>query len=143
MPGRQLNWRRARLIQPNSPAHVLTPSGYSEEAVVLSEKAISLSPNHPAVYLGTLGNAYRLSGRTEQAIAAFKSYHARSPGFGLTDMVIAYQQTGQVQEARRTAEQFIMVRPNFTIDAWLKTQFRRDTVGLRPIPLPCAPQRFR
>ncbi|WP_291559667.1 hypothetical protein [Bradyrhizobium sp.] len=58
-------------------------------------------------------------------------------------MVIAYQQTGQVQEARRTAEQFIMVRPNFTIDAWLKTQFRRDTVGLRPIPLPCAPQRFR
>ena len=23
-----------------------------------------------------------------------------------------------------------MVRPNFTIDAWLKTQFRRDTVGV-------------
>ena len=64
------------------------------------------------------------------AIAAFKSYHARSPGFGLTGMVIAYQQTGQVEEARRTAEQLIMVRPNFPIDAWLKIQFRRDTVGV-------------
>ena len=43
------------------------------------------------MYLGNLGNAYRLSGRTEQAIAAFKAYHARSPGFGLTDLVIIYQ----------------------------------------------------
>src|SRR4029077_1787288 len=74
---------------------VLAPSGYPDEAVVQSEKAIALSPNYPAVYLGTLGNAYRLSGRTEKAIAAFNAYHARSPGFGLTDIVIAYQETGQ------------------------------------------------
>jgi adenylate cyclase len=107
---------------------VLAPSGYPDEAVVQSEKAIALSPNYPAVYLGTLGNAYRLSGRTEQAIAAFKAYHARSPGFGLTDIVIAYQETGQTQEATRTAEQLLAARPNFTIAAWLKTQFiRRDT----------------
>ena len=107
---------------------VLAPSGYPDEAVVQSEKAIALSPNYPAVYLGTLGNAYRLSGRTEQAIAAFKAYHARSPGFGLTDIVIAYQETGQPEEARRTAEQLMAARPNFTIGGWLKTQFiRRDT----------------
>ena len=40
--------------------------------------------------------------------------------------VIAYQQTGRVEEARRTAAQLIAARPNFTIDAWLKTHFRRD-----------------
>ena len=109
-------------------SHVLAASGYPEEAVVLSEKAMTLSPNYPAVYLGTLGNAYRLSGRTEQAIAAFQAYHARNPGFGLTDIVIAYQQTGRPEEARRTAEQLLAARPNFTIAAWLKTQFsRRDT----------------
>jgi adenylate cyclase len=107
---------------------VLAPSGYPDEAVVQSEKAIALSPNCPAVYLGTLGNAYRLSGQTERAIAAFKAYHARSPGFGLTDIVIAYQETGQTQEAMRAAEQLLAARPNFTIAAWLKTQFfRRDT----------------
>jgi adenylate cyclase len=70
---------------------ILTPSGYPEEAVVQSEKAMALSPNYPAAYLGVLGDAYRLSGRTEEAIAAFRSYHARSPGFGLTDLIIIYQ----------------------------------------------------
>ncbi|MET0875308.1 MAG: adenylate/guanylate cyclase domain-containing protein [Pseudolabrys sp.] len=109
-------------------SHVLAASGYPEEAVVLSEKAMTLSPNYPAVYLGTLGNAYRLSGRTEQAIEAFQAYHARSPGFGLTDIVIAYQRTGRPEEARRAAEQLLAARPNFTVAAWLKTQFSyRDT----------------
>ena len=93
-----------------------------------SEKAIALSPHYPPVYLGTLGNAYRLAGRTEQAIATFKAYHARNPGFGLTDLVIIYQQIGQADEARRTVEQLMAARPNFTIGGWLKTQFiRRDT----------------
>lgn len=109
-------------------SHVLAASGYPEEAVVLSEKAMTLSPNYPAVYLGTLGNAYRLSGRTEQAIEAFQAYHARNPGFGLTDIVIAYQQTGRPEEAKRTAEQLLAARPNLTVAAWRKTQFsRRDT----------------
>jgi len=107
-------------------SHVLAASGYPEDAVVLGEKAMSLSPSYPAMLLGTLGNAYRLSGRTEQAIAAFQAYHARNPGFGLTDLVIIYQQTGQPEKARRTAEQLLAARPNFTISEWFKTQFRRD-----------------
>ena len=108
---------------------VFAPSGYPEEAVVQSEKAIALSPHYPPAYLGTLGNAYRLAGRTEQAIAAFKAYHARSAGFGLTDLVIIYQEIGVAEEAKRTAEQLMAARPNFTIVAWLKTQsFRRDAV---------------
>ena len=125
-------------------SYVLTASGIPEEAVVLSEKAMALNPTYPAVYLGILGNAYRLSGRTEQAIAAFKAYHARNPGFGLTDIVIAYQQTGQIEEARRTAEQLLVARPNFTIAAWLNTQLDRrdraqveaDTAALRAARLP-------
>jgi len=80
-------------------SHILTASGYTEDAVALSEKAITLAPNYPAVYLGALGNAYRLSGRTDRAIAAFQAYHARNPGFGLTDLVIIYQQTGQPEKA--------------------------------------------
>jgi adenylate cyclase len=64
----------------------------------------------------------------EQAIAAFQAYHARNPGFGLTDLVIAYQQTGRPDEARRTAEQLLVARPGFTIAGWHKTQLsRRDT----------------
>ncbi len=123
---------------------ILAASGYPEDAVTLSEKAIALAPNFPAVYLGGLGNAYRLSGRPEQAIAAFQAYHARNPGFGLTDLVIVYQQTGQAEKARQTAEQLLVARPNFTIAAWLRTQLSRrdtaqveaDTAALRAAGLP-------
>jgi len=125
-------------------SYVLTASGFPEEAVLMSEKAMALSPNYPAVYLGTLGNAYRLSGRTEQAIAAFQAYHARNPGFGLTDIVIAYQQTGRPEQARRAAEMLLTARPNFTVAAWLKTQFilrdaaqvEVDSAALRAAGLP-------
>jgi adenylate cyclase len=74
------------------------------------------------------GASMKRFGRTEQAIETFQAYHARNPGFGLTDIVIAYQQTGRPEEARRVAEQLLAARPNFTVTAWFKTQFsRRDT----------------
>jgi tetratricopeptide (TPR) repeat protein len=119
---------------------VLAPPGYPDEAVVQSEKAIALSPNDPAVYLGTLGNAYRLSRQTEQAIAAFKAYHARSPGFGLTDIVIAYQETGQTQEAMRAAEQLPILRSLYGSRPSSSAAIRR---GSRPIPMLFALLDFR
>ncbi len=123
---------------------VLIASGYPEEAVVLCEKSMTLSPNYAPMYLGTLGDAYRQSGRTDEAIAAFEAYHARSPGFGLTDVVIAYQEKGQPEEARRTAERLMAARPEFTIAGWRKTQFIRrdkarieaDAAALRAAGLP-------
>jgi adenylate cyclase len=125
--------RRAVELAPGSAdvaslaSFILTPSGYPAEAATHSEKAIALNPNHPAHYLGALGDAYRQSGRAEQAIAAFKGSHARSPGFGLADLVIVYESTGQMEEARRAAEQLMAARPNFTVAGWFKTQFiRRD-----------------
>lgn len=125
-------------------SHVLGLSGCPQEAVMLSEKAISLSPNYPAVYLGTLGTALRLSGQTEQAISVFQAYHARSPGFGLTDLVIAYQESGLLEEAKRAAAHLLVARPNFTIVAWQKTQSSRrdlaqieaDAAALRAAGLP-------
>ena len=110
---------------------VLTPAGYPEEAVVQSEKAIALNPNHPAVYLGALGNAYHMSGRIDEAIEAFKAYNERSPGFGLLDLVIIYQQNGRPEEAKQTAERLLAARPQLTIANWQKTQqFRRDHARL-------------
>ena len=73
---------------------------------------------------------YRLSGRIEEAIAAFKAYDARHPGFGLADLVIVYQENGQADEAKQTAQRLFAARRNFTITSWLKTQFRRDAARL-------------
>ena len=57
---------------------VLAPSGYPEEAIAQTEKALALSPNYPAVYLRTLGNAYRTCRANRGSDCRFKAYHARS-----------------------------------------------------------------
>lgn len=129
--------RRAVQIAPGSAdvatyaCFILASSGYPGEAVAHGERAMTLSPNYPGQYLGILGNAYRLSERIEEAIAVFRAYHARSPGFGLVDLVIVYQQTGRPQEAKQAAEQLLSIRRNFTVAAWVNTQFRADTAGLK------------
>ena len=129
--------RRAVQLAPGSAdtaefaSFVLAPCGHPEEAVVQSEKAIALSPNYPAVSLGVLGNAYHLAGRIEDAIAAFKASGARSPGFGLVDLGIIYQQNGRPDEAKETAKHLLAARRDFTIAAWARTQFRRDKARLK------------
>ncbi|HTR12470.1 MAG TPA: adenylate/guanylate cyclase domain-containing protein [Roseiarcus sp.] len=109
---------------------VLTSCGNPEEAAGLSEKAIALSPHYPPMYLGVLGHAYHHSGRVEEAIAAFKEYHARSRGFGLVDLVIVCQQNGRPEEAKEAVRALLAARKTFTIAAWAQTQFRRDKARL-------------
>jgi adenylate cyclase len=128
--------RRAVAIAPGSAdaaayaCFVLASSGYPEEAVAHGERAIAINPNFPAYYLGILGNAYRLSGRIEESIAAFQTFNLRDPGFGLADLVIACQTIGRTQEAKQAAEQLLLIRRNFTVAAWAATQFRADAAGL-------------
>ena len=101
--------RKAVKLGPNLPdvlvfaSYVLTCSGQAAEAVALSEKAMSLSPTYPANYLGQLGNTYRLAGRSDDALKAFQAYRARSPGYGLVDMVMIHAQAGRMDEARSMA----------------------------------------
>ena len=130
MPDERSNSRPARLTWRTFACFVLASSGYPEEALAQIEKAMNLSPNYPANYLGHLGNAYRLTGKIQKAITAFTTYDARNPGSGLTDLVIAYQENGQPDEAKRTAERLLAARRDFTIASWLKTQFRRDAARL-------------
>jgi adenylate cyclase len=128
--------RRAVQLAPGSAdaatlaCFVLAFAGYAEEAIAHGEKAMTLSPNYPGYYLGHVGNAYRLAHRPAEAIAAFKAYHARNPGFGLTDLVIVHQQLGQSEEARRFAAELLSIRKGFTIASWAKTQHRADAAGL-------------
>jgi adenylate cyclase len=109
---------------------VLASSGAPEQGIVEGERAMTLSPNCPGYYLGHLGHAYRLAGRIEEAIAAFTAYDARSPGFGLADLIIAYQESGRPERARQAAARLLSVRREFTITAWLRTQLRRDATQL-------------
>jgi adenylate cyclase len=130
--------RRAIQLAPSSAdaAHfasfVLACAGCAKEGVGESKRAMALNPNYPPYYLGNLGYALRLAGQVEEAITAFKAYDARVPGsgFGLADLVILYQQNGQPDQAKHTAERFLSIRPDFTIISWLKTQSIRDAAQL-------------
>ena len=126
--------RRAAQLVPGSAdvanivSFYLGTSGYPEEAIAHSKRAIALNPNYPALYLGNLGFAYRLAGYVDEAIAAFSAYDARIPGmgYGLSDLVILYGQSGRAKEAREAAKRLIAARPGFTIADWLKTQIIHD-----------------
>jgi len=109
---------------------VLQCCGHATDSIPLMERAMLLSPHHPAEYWGQLGNGLRLAGQPEAALAAFRSYHALSPGFGLVDIVLILEQAGRLEDALRTAADFRVARPNFTISAWERTQFRSDTEQL-------------
>jgi adenylate cyclase len=125
--------RKAVACGPNLPdvlifaSYVLACGGRAAEGIGFVRKAMSLSPSYPANYLGMLGNALRLAGRRDEAIEAFRAYHARSPGFGLVDIVIAQEQDGRLDEARRTARELMAARPDVTIASWERMQFRSDT----------------
>ena len=99
----------------NIASFYLTSAGFPEEAVRQSKRAIDLNPHYPPMYLGNLGYAYRLAGQVAESISAFKAYDARLPGsgFGLTDLIILYQQNGQPEEAKRTTERLLAARPGF------------------------------
>src|SRR5262249_59431488 len=101
--------RKAAKLGPNLPdvlvfgGFVLTCCGHAAEAIGQIERAMALSPTYQAWYLGVLGNAYRLAGRPEAAIAAFRGHHIRSPGYGLADILMIQEQAGRIEEARATA----------------------------------------
>jgi adenylate cyclase len=130
--------RRAVQLAPGSAdvanlaSFYLTSAGFPEEAVGQSKKAITLNPNYPPNYLGNLGYAHRLAGQVAESISAFKAYDARVPGsgYGLTDLIILYQQNGRPEEAKRNVERLLVARPGFTTASWLKTQVMRDAVRL-------------
>jgi adenylate cyclase len=113
----------------NLASFLLAPLGYPDEALVLARKSIALNPNHPAVYLGIF-NAFRLSGQLADAIEAFEGYNARSPGFGLADLVITYREDGQLDKAKDAANRLLAARPDFTITGWMKMQFGNDKARL-------------
>lgn len=106
-------------------------SGLAEEALIEIKKAIRLHPIHPAYFLGHLGNAYRLAGRFDEAIAAFKAYNERSPGFGLVDLVIVYKQMDRSEDAKSEAARLLAIRPRFTVRAWADTQLLSESAQLQ------------
>jgi tetratricopeptide (TPR) repeat protein len=117
---------RAITLNPNDAeayanlASTLNFGGRAQEALGLIEKAIRLNPRCPAFYLYVLGQALRLLGRTEEAIASQKRALARSPDFLVSHvaLVVMYSESGREQEARAEAAEILRIYPHFSLERW-------------------------
>ena len=153
---------RALALAPNSARNhmhlgvVLTFAGRLEEAILLLEKVLRLDPMPGTVELMSLGHAYIMTGRYDEAIAACKKAIERAPR-NLTAHVYltsAYSLSGREQEARTEAEEVLRIDPKFSLMDSVKTWQYKNQVdcdliinALRkaglpetpPLPLPDKP----
>jgi adenylate cyclase len=76
------------------------------------------NPHDPFFYLFNLGVAYRLMGRYEEAITAFKRVLSRNPNFApaLAHLLVAYSELGQEAEAQAEAAAILRLSPNFSLE---------------------------
>jgi tetratricopeptide (TPR) repeat protein len=90
-------------------ADALSHGGRPEEAIGWAEKALRLNPRYPASYSWILGQAYRLAGRVEEAIAAQKQAFIRDPNFQFAYIELAWSYVfawgWQLSQDPRTLEQ--------------------------------------
>ncbi len=116
---------RAIALDPNPPdgyavlAEALSRVDRSEEALRMVEQALRGKPFYVAdQYLNSVGAAYYLAGRPEEAIAPLKQYLTRYPnilGAHLT-LAAAYSELGREAEARAEAAEVLRINPQFSLE---------------------------
>ena len=88
-----------------------------EEAVVLVEKAMRLNPRYPASYLWSLGQAYWLVGRTEDAIAVLKRAILRNADHLTAHLLltVVLSEQERIEEARAQAAKILRLNPYYSL----------------------------
>jgi adenylate cyclase len=95
-------------------------AGRPEETIPLLEQGLRLSPRSVVDYLPILANAYRLTGRYEEAIATYKKVLAVAPHYPIAHigLTIVYSELGQEEEARAEAAEVLQLNPQFSLEGW-------------------------
>jgi adenylate cyclase len=143
------NAQRAVELSPNAAAiifnlgWILRCAGRPEEGIPFLEKAVRLDPIPHDYQLDSLGRAYFLTGRYEEAIAAYKKAIAANPDWRDAHVGLAssYAILGQWDEARAEVSEILRIEPNFSIGKYEKYMFHQtgletEIEGLRKAGLP-------
>ena len=79
------------------------------------EKAMRLDPQMTVRYAAYLGRAYRLTGRYEEAIAAFKKILSVNPNLlgPHAELVVIYSESGRKRRPRAAGRKFCGSTPIF------------------------------
>jgi adenylate cyclase len=111
-------------------ALALTFAEKPDDAVREAQTAMRLNPLDPGWYHGVLGHALRYAGRFEEAASILSEYNRQSPGFGLVDLTLTFADMGDMDKARSHAKALLAARPEFTVEAWARTQNCADAQRL-------------
>ncbi len=125
---------RAIVLGPNEAdnygalAESLVLSGQPERAIGYGEQALRLNPRTISFAHFSLGWAYRLVGRYEEAIAILKKFLGQYPNQlgARLNLAVAYQESGREDEARAEVVQVLRLNPNYSLEALRKMNFQKD-----------------
>ena len=101
----------------------LLRAGRAEEAVAMVKRAMRLEPTYQPAYLETLGDAYTMLGRGEEAIETYEEFlerRSRGRSAGYVGLIVNHMWLGREDEARRYATQLLEEEPKFTVSAYKK-----------------------
>jgi adenylate cyclase len=122
---------------------VLRCAGRPEVGIQWMEKSIRLDPVPKVSMFDTLGRAYFLAGRYEEALEKYKMAVKRNPDYRDAHVGLAatYAVLGQKEEARTEASEILRIDPSFTINKYEKFMFFQrglepEIKGLRKAGLP-------
>ena len=103
-------------------------SGRPERALELIKKAFRLCPVNPVWFCSVLGNAYRVLGQNDSAIAAFQAAVKRGGEFLAVRVGLAsiLGELGRKDEAKRSVSEILRIDPSFSIRNYLSGLSYKD-----------------
>jgi adenylate cyclase len=99
-------------------AEILICAGRLEDAIKLAEKAIRLDPRNTLLPPFQLGHAYRLMGRYEEALTAFRRVLTLYPNHVAThrQLAVVYSELGREEEARAEGAVVLRLAPGSSLE---------------------------
>jgi adenylate cyclase len=98
-------------------AMVLSHMGRMEDALAAAAQALRLKSDTADSHLGSVGTAYAMAGRYEEARAPLQRYLSRYPNILSAHLTLAavYSELGQAAEARAEAAEVLRLNPHFSL----------------------------
>jgi adenylate cyclase len=99
-------------------AEVLSRMGRTEDAMEAAAQALRLKPIMVDAHLDSVGTAYAVAGRYEEARAPLQRYLSRYPNILGAHLTLAavYSQLGQAAEAQKEVAEVLRLNPKFSLE---------------------------
>jgi adenylate cyclase len=116
-------------------AEMLGRMGRAEEALQMVEQALHHEPFEAALHLNSVGMAYYLAGRLEEAISPLKQFLAHYPNILDARLTLAavYSELGRESEAQAEAAEVLRINPKWSLEVWKQRVPYKDPAMLERV----------